>query len=67
MSFVGWMNGFWGRTARVIAGVALIVAGLVAGGALGWVLAIVGLVPLGAGLAGVCLFAPLMGVSPRAR
>lgn len=48
-----------GRLARVVAGIVLIAVGLSAGGTGGWVLAIVGLVPLGAGAVDVCVFAPL--------
>jgi hypothetical protein len=43
--------------ARIVAGNVLVLAGAVIGGA-GWILAIVGLVPLLAG-AFVCVFAPL--------
>jgi hypothetical protein len=67
MSFVTLMNGTWGRAARVALGVALIAVGAVVGGTAGVVLAVVGLVPTVAGLAGVCLVAPLMHVAPRAR
>jgi hypothetical protein len=52
-----------GRGARVVAGVALVLVGLLAvEGALGWVLALVGLVPLLAGLFDFCVFAPLFGL-----
>lgn len=52
-----------GRWTRAIAGLALIVIGLwLVGGTWGWVLAIVGLVPLLAGLFDVCVFAPLFGL-----
>jgi hypothetical protein len=58
MAFIGFMASPAGRIARVVAGIALIAIGLVAGG--GWLaLAVVGLVPLAAGLFDVCLFAPL--------
>ncbi len=66
MSLVKWMNGRTGRAARVVAGLALIVGGLLAGGAGGVTLAVVGLLPLAAGAFGVCAVAPLMRVSPRA-
>jgi len=60
-----------GRVVRAIAGFALIVVGLaVVGGAIGWILAIVGLVPLAAGLFDWCVFAPLFGLpfaGPRLR
>lgn len=58
-SFVRWMNGTSGRVARAAAGVALIVAGLLTGGAGGVVLGAVGAVALVAGGAGLCLVAPL--------
>jgi hypothetical protein len=52
-----------GRWARIIAGVALILIGLLwVKETLGWVLAVVGLVPLGAGLFDRCVFAPLFGL-----
>lgn len=51
-----------GRIARVVAGVVLIVVGIAAiGGTAGWVVAIIGLVPLLAGAFDVCVFAPLFG------
>ena len=59
MAFVRFMSTTTGRAFRVVAGLVLIIAGLAAGGTAGWVLAVVGLVPLSAGLANVCLFAPL--------
>lgn len=62
MSFVTMMSSPGGRLARIIAGLALIVVGLaVVGGTGGLILAVVGLVPLGAGLGNVCLFGPLLG------
>ena len=72
------MNGFFrfisspaGRIARIVAGLALILVGLLAlEGIGGWILAIVGLVPLAAGLFDWCVFAPLFGlpfVGPRLR
>lgn len=49
-----------GRAVRAVAGLALILVGLlVVQGTWGWVLAIVGLAPLLAGLFDFCLFAPL--------
>jgi hypothetical protein len=47
-----------GRATRVVGGLALIVIGALIGGA-GWILAVVGLVPLLAGTFDVCVFAPL--------
>ena len=52
-----------GRVIRAVAGLVLIVVGLVlVKGAGGWILAIVGLVPLSAGLFDWCFFAPLFGL-----
>jgi hypothetical protein len=52
-----------GRVVRAVAGLALIVVGIaVIGGLVGWILAIVGLVPLAAGLFDRCVFAPLFGL-----
>ena len=52
-----------GRVTRITAGLALILIGLLAlGGTWGWILAIVGLVPLLAGLFDRCVFAPLFGL-----
>ena len=60
-----------GRVVRAVAGLALVVVGLaVVGGTIGWILAIVGLVPLLAGLFDRCVFAPLFGLpfaGPRLR
>lgn len=60
-----------GRIIRVVAGLALILIGWLAlEGVGGWILAIVGLAPLAAGLFDWCLFAPLFGlpfVGPRLR
>lgn len=50
-----------GRIARIVAGVVLIVLGFVVGGAAGWILGIVGLVPIAAGAANMCLLAPILG------
>jgi hypothetical protein len=56
--FVKFMSSTAGRATRVVAGLVLIVIGALLGGA-GWILAVVGLVPLLAGVFDVCLFAPL--------
>jgi hypothetical protein len=51
-----------GRITRIIAGIALIALGtLVVNGVGGIILAVVGLVPLVAGLFDFCVFAPLFG------
>jgi uncharacterized membrane protein len=60
MGLIKFMSSRVGRLARVLAGIALIIAGFALGG--GWLsLSVVGLVPLFAGALNVCLLAPLMG------
>lgn len=60
-----------GRVVRIVAGAALILMGLWGiGGVAGWIVAIIGLVPLAAGLFDRCVFAPLFGLpfaGPRLR
>ncbi|GAC1530360.1 MAG: hypothetical protein NVS3B12_04810 [Acidimicrobiales bacterium] len=58
MTFIAFMASPAGRIARIVAGLALIVVGIVLGG--GWLaLVVVGLVPLAAGVFDFCIFAPL--------
>ncbi len=62
MGFARFMSSSAGRLLRILAGIALIIIGLLwVHGTGGIILAIVGLVPLIAGLANVCVFAPLFG------
>lgn len=62
MGFARFMSSAVGRILRVLAGIALVLLGLViVDGAWGIVLAVVGLVPLVAGLLNFCVFAPLFG------
>ncbi len=62
MGFAKFMSSTAGRILRVVAGIALILLGLmVVQGTAGIILAVVGLVPLIAGLANFCVFAPLFG------
>ncbi len=69
--FVKFMASTTGRIVRVVAGAALVVWGLLGiHGTGGIVVAIVGLVPLAAGLFDFCVFAPLFGAplsGPRIR
>ncbi|GAC1320176.1 MAG: hypothetical protein NVSMB25_12110 [Thermoleophilaceae bacterium] len=63
MAFVDFMRGSAGRLLRIVAGLALIIIGLAAvGGTGGVIIAIVGLVPLAAGIFNFCLFGPVFGV-----
>jgi hypothetical protein len=60
--FVTFMASFNGRIARIVAGIVLILLGLLAiGGTGGIIVAVIGAVPLLAGLFDFCLFAPLFG------
>lgn len=60
--FVNFMASSTGRIVRIVAGVALIAWGLLGlGGTTGIVVAIIGAVPLLAGLFDFCVFAPLFG------
>ena len=61
MGFARFMAGPLGRGIRILAGLVLIFFGYRMHSTAGTILAIVGLVPLGAGLFDVCLFAPLFG------
>jgi len=67
MKLVHWMNRPVGRWVRSGAGLALIALGLALGGGVGVALALVGVVPLVAGAAGVCLVAPVLRMSSRER
>jgi len=62
MGFAQFMSSGLGRGLRIVVGLALIVLGLFSiGGTGGIILAVVGAVPLVAGILDVCLFAPLFG------
>ena len=62
MGFSKFMASGAGRGLRIVAGLVLIVLGLFSvGGTGGIILAVIGAVPLVAGVADVCLFAPLFG------
>lgn len=66
MPLVTFLQTPLGRTLRVALGLVLILLGLFAiGGFLGVLLAIIGLVPLVAGVMGVCLAGPLFGADLR--
>jgi len=60
-SFLASQNG---RIARAVVGIVLIVIGLLVvngDASWGWILVVIGLVPLAAGVFDFCLFAPLFG------
>jgi hypothetical protein len=60
MSFARFMASPLGRGIRVVAGLVIIVAGLVIGSTGGYILAVVGLLPLLAGALNVCVIAPAL-------
>jgi hypothetical protein len=61
--FFRFMAGSAGRAVRIVAGLILIAVGIWAvQGIGGWILVIVGLVPLLAGAFDRCVFAPLFGL-----
>lgn len=68
MGFVTFMRSGAGRATRIVAGAAIIVVGL-AGvqGTAGVVIAIIGLVPLLAGIFNFCVFAPFFGMDLMGR
>ena len=60
--FFGFMASPAGRITRIVAGIGLILVGLlVVGDVVGYVLAVIGLVPLLAGAFDVCVFSRLFG------
>jgi Inner membrane protein YgaP-like, transmembrane domain len=62
MGFARFMSSLAGRLIRIVAGIILIIVGLtVVHGTGGIILAIIGLVPLVAGVFNFCVFAPLFG------
>jgi hypothetical protein len=62
MAFAQFMATGLGRALRAIAGIVLIALGvMIVQGTWGYLLAVIGLVPLLAALFNVCLIAPLLG------
>lgn len=63
MKIFGFLGSTAGRIVRALAGLILIALGIwVVSGTWVWVLIVVGLVPLAAGLFDFCVFAPLAGL-----
>ncbi len=68
MDFAGFMSSTTGRLLRIAAGIALIGMGLViVQGMGGIILAIVGTLPLAAGIGNFCIFAPVFGRPLKAK
>lgn len=65
MGFARFMSSVWGRLLRIVAGIGLIVVGLsLVGGVGGILIAVVGAVPLLAGLLDVCIIGRLLLRTP---
>ncbi|MCL6645095.1 MAG: DUF2892 domain-containing protein [Dehalococcoidia bacterium] len=65
MGLATFMASTAGRLLRVVLGIVLIAIGVTIGGPAGWVIAVIGLVPIAAGVANVCLIGPLIGAPFR--
>lgn len=61
MPIAKFMSSPIGRAVRAILGLALIVAGISMGGPVGWIIAVVGVVPIVAGVGNFCLIGPILG------
>lgn len=62
MGFAQFMSSSAGRAIRAIAGIVLIIVGIIGMPATwGWIVGIVGLLPLAAGVFDICIFGPLLG------
>jgi hypothetical protein len=61
MGFAKFMASWTGRGLRIAIGLALITYGIMSGGTLGYILAVVGLLALATGAFNVCVIAPLLG------
>jgi hypothetical protein len=60
--FIAFMASTTGRIVRIVAGIGLVAWGwLGLGGTTGLIVAVIGLLPLAAGLFDFCVFAPLFG------
>ncbi len=61
MALARFMASTAGRLLRIALGIVLIAAGLLIGGPAGWVVAVIGLVPIAAGAGNFCLIGPVLG------
>lgn len=67
MKFSKFMSSAFGRTLRGLVGVALIVIGLFMKSTVGYVIAVVGVVPLAAGMFDFCIIATFLKTPFRGR
>lgn len=56
-----WFASSTGRGARIVIGMALVIVGVIIGGLLGIVVALVGLVPVGLGMSNRCIISRVIG------
>lgn len=59
--FLRFMTSMAGRVTRIIAGIVLIAWGYFYSGGVNWLLIIIGLIPLSAGIFDFCVLAPIFG------
>lgn len=68
MRLIGFLASTPGRLARIVVGLAMVIGGpAIVGGAGGYVIAVVGLLPLLAGSFDICIVAPLAGLPASGR
>ena len=61
VKFAAWMASPAGRIARIVIGAALVVVGVLVGGAVGVIVGLVGLVPVGLGMSNRCITSKAIG------
>lgn len=61
IKFAAFLAGPIGRWARIVLGAALVTIGVLTGGAVGIIVALVGLVPVGLGMSNRCLISRAIG------
>ena len=61
IKFAAYLAGTIGRWARIVLGAALVTIGVLTGGAVGIIVALVGLVPVGLGMSNRCLISRAIG------
>lgn len=67
MQFAAFMATGIGRGIRILAGIILIVIGILYGGVTGWILGLIGLVPIFLGFANICVLGRIFGAPLRGR
>lgn len=65
MQFAAFMATGFGRGIRILAGIILIIIGVLYGGVGGWIVGLIGIVPIFVGIANICVVGPLFGAPLR--